>query len=329
MLDKEPVMGKTVLAFFVDQLIGLVLVFTVIGSNALAHPGAGIDVDRQGQTYFVDTGVNTSLGVWKIDTQGRLSRHPGPHYHFMAIDHQGRLVGSQLPSGVEAVGTNPTLILSGGFPVAVGSDDALYYPQPVDQDHVQIMRLVASKSPMVFATLPIAREVAPDGKQINAQWIHGLASGPENSLYYSEQRAVRRIGPDGVVSLVAGEIKVPDCVRPLGANDERLGPSLRGLDVKPDGTIFVAASACSVVLRITPKGVADVILRASDSWSPTDVAVSGDDLYVLEYLLTDSHQREDWLPRVRKISRDGSVTVVATVTKELRRTTESAVTPVP
>ncbi len=322
-------MGKTVLAFFPAQVVRLVLVITVIGSNASAHPGAGIVVDRQGQIYFVDTGVNTNLGVWKIDTQGRLTRHPGPHYHFMAIDHQGRLAGAQLPSGVEAVGTNPTLILSGGFPVTVGSDGALYYPQPGDQDHVQIMRLVASKSPTVLATLPIATEVAPDGKQINAQWIHGLASGPENSLYYSEQRAVRRIGPDGVVSLVAGEVKVPDCVRPLGANDERFGPSLRGLDVKPDGTVVVAASACSAVLGITPKGAAKVVLPASDSWSPTGIAVSGDDLYVLEYLLTDSHQREDWLPRVRKISRDGNVTVVATVTKELRRTTESAGTRVP
>jgi sugar lactone lactonase YvrE len=182
---------------------------------------------------------------------------------------------------------------------------------------------------VLFATLPVATEVAPDGKQIKAQWIHGLASGPDHCLYYSEQRAVRRISPDGEVSLVAGEIKVPDCIRPPGAADDRLGPSLRGLAVKSDGTIFVAASACSAVLRVTPKGAVDVELRASESWTPTGVAVSGDDLLVLEYLLTDTHRREDWLPRVRKVSRDGSVTVVATVNKDLRRTTESAGTRAP
>ena len=76
-------------------------------------------------------------------------------------------------------------------------------PTPVDQEHVQILRLVASKSPTVFATLPVATEVAPDGKQTKAQWIHGLASGPDNCLYYSERHAIRRFSPDGVVSLVA------------------------------------------------------------------------------------------------------------------------------
>lgn len=49
------------------QVIGLVRITTFIGSPAAAHPGAEIVVDRQGQIYIVDTGVNTNLGVWKID----------------------------------------------------------------------------------------------------------------------------------------------------------------------------------------------------------------------------------------------------------------------
>ena len=47
---------------------GLVITCLVV-TNSLAHPGSGIVVDRQGQVYFVDTGQ----GVWKLDTQGRLT----------------------------------------------------------------------------------------------------------------------------------------------------------------------------------------------------------------------------------------------------------------
>ena len=185
--------------------------------------------------------------------------------------------------------------------------------KPGDDGRVRVMRLAPSGEPEVFATLPVATEVGPGGKTVRAGWIHGLAAGPSGSLYYTEMHAVRRIAPDGTVSLVAGDITVPDCVRPPAANDERLGPALRGLDVTPDGTVYVAASACSALLKITPEGIVSVVLRASDAWSPMGVAVSGDDLYVLEYRYIESEQREDWLPRVRKVSREGKVTVLATV----------------
>jgi hypothetical protein len=45
------------------------------------------------------------------------------------------------------------------------------------------------------------------------------------------------------------------------------------------------------------------------------VAVKGDDVYVLEFLYIDVERREDWLPRVRKVSKDGTVTTLATITE--------------
>ena len=81
----------------------------------------------------------------------------------------------------------------------------------------------------------------------------------------------------------------------------------------PDGTVYVAASGCSAVLKIAPDGSVSVVLRASDAWTPTGVAISGDDLYVLEYRYIESERREDWLPRVRKVSRDGKVSIIAAV----------------
>jgi sugar lactone lactonase YvrE len=280
---------------------------------ARAHPGSGIVVDPQGQVFFVDTG----LGVWKIDLQGRLVRHRGPAYHWMALDRRGRFAQRHMPRGVggelPVVGPDPTLILSSDFPVTVGPDGAFYYPQPMGDDRVRLMRATPDGRPEVVATLPPATEIGPDGRARSVPWIHGLAAGPDGSLYYAEMAAVRRIAPDGAVSLVAGPIEVPGCVRPPAARDLRLGPALRGLDVAADGTVYVAASACSAVLKIAPGGTVSVVLRASDAWTPTGVAVSGDDLYVLEYRYIEAERREDWLPRVRKVSKDGAVSVVATV----------------
>lgn len=294
----------------------LVLVWAFLtfpGRDAWAHPGSGIVVDRKGQVFFMDTGA----GVWKIDLKGRLVRVQGPAYHFMTIDHAGRFTEGQMPRGtggeLPVVGPDPTLILSSDFPVVVGSDGAFYYPQPGKDGRVRVKRMTPSGNPTLLATLPAATEIGPDGKAVQAQWIHGLAAGPNGSLYYSERDAVRRIGPDGAVSLVAGGINVPECNRPPAVDDERLGPALRGLDVAPDGTVYVASSACSALLKITPEGTVSVVLRGSDAWSPTGVAISGDDLYVLEYRHIKAQRREDWNPRVRKVGRDGKVTVMATV----------------
>jgi len=297
------------------RIFGLLLVMTLITVPAFGHPPSAIVVDRQGQVYFVDVGV----GVWKVDLQGHMVRHPGPHHHFMTIDDQGSFVQQRLPrrirGDVSVIGTHPTLIFSGEFPVEVGSDAALYYPQVASDGHVQVIRLAPSGKSEVFAILPVATEIGTDGKAVQAQWIHGLAAGPDGSLYYTEKHAVRRIAKDGTVSLVAGNVTVPDCVHPSGANDKRLGPALRDLEVGTDGTIYVAASACSAVLKITQQGAVSVVLHGSDDWSPMGVALSNGDLYVLEYRYIDTRKSEDWLPRVRKISSNGEVSVIASVDK--------------
>jgi hypothetical protein len=139
-----------------------------------------------------------------------------------------------------------------------------------------------------------------------------MAAGRDGSVYYTENRALRRINARGAISTIAGNVAVPDCDRPPGYG-EHLGPNLRGLDVAPDGTVFVAASVCGVLLRITARGAITPVLRTPSPWTPTAVAVAGDDVYVLEYLHTASDDRRAWVPRVRKLSPDGSIAVVVTV----------------
>ena len=236
----------------------------------------------------------------------------GPAYHWMAIDIDNRLTNVTLPyfasddATVTRVGTNPTLLLSSDFPLTVGRDGSLYYPWRRDGDQVQVFRLTPSRVTTVLTTLPANTEGRP------LRWLNGVAMGPDGSLYYTETRAVRRISPQGELATVAANVGLSGCDSVPGV-EANLGPYLRGLDVDAMGTVYVAASGCRAVLKITADKKVTTVLRASSPWSPTGVTVSGDDLYVLEYLHTPGDNRREWLPRVRKLTPDGQVVTVATI----------------
>lgn len=90
---------------------------------------------------------------------------------------------------------------------------------------------------------------------------------------------------------------------------------LRGLAVDASGTVYVADTGCGRVLKVTSSGVVTILPQVQGPWVPTGVALSGTDLYVLEFENPDTDDRKAMLPRIRKISADGSTSVVATVTR--------------
>jgi DNA-binding beta-propeller fold protein YncE len=293
---------------------GLIAALLAIASTvtpATAHPGSGIVVDRRGYVYFLDTGS----GVWMISPRGKLTRHDGPRFHWMTIDESERPFGARLPSipsgEVSAVGVNPTLLLSSDVPLVVGRDGALYYPELGPDERLRIVRFTRSGVRSVRATLPSKAEGGV------LRWVNGLAAGSDGSLYYTEDNAVRRVDERGLISTLATSVAVPNCARIPGA--EGTEPYLRGLAVAPDGAVFVAASGCGAVLKITPRGEITTVLRTTSPWSPTAVAVSPSGLYVLEYLHTASENRIEWLPRVRKVLPNGGIVSIAVVERPKAR----------
>lgn len=289
-------------------MLVLAIAIGLFATTARAHPGSGIVVDKFGNVYFVDTGS----GIWKVDRAGKLSRVAGPAYHWMAIDAEGRLKNARLPyfsSGgatVERAGTNPTLLMSSDFPVTVGRDGALFYPWMRSGQLLQIFRLDPSGATTTLATLSSSSD------STELRWVNGATTGPDGSLYYSEDAAVRKIDARGVVTTVAANLSVTPC-EPIPGSEPASGPYLRGLDVDRQGSVYVAAASCGAVLKIAPDGKITTILRSSSPWSPTGVAVYGDEVFVLEYLHTPGDDRREWIPRVRKISADGRVTTIATI----------------
>ncbi|HEX9406965.1 MAG TPA: SMP-30/gluconolactonase/LRE family protein [Thermoanaerobaculia bacterium] len=283
------------------RIIRIALVTALlVTSTAIAHPGSGIVVDRRGYVYFLDTGI----GVWVVDPSGKLARHDGPRFHWMAIDESEQPFGARLPAipggEVTPAGVNPTLLLSSDVPVVIGRDGALYYSEFGHDERLRIMRFTRSGVRTVRAIIPLLR------------WVNGLAAGPDGSLYYTEDKAVRRIDEQGVVSTLAKNIAVPNCAR-IPGTEAGTEPYMRGLAVSADGAVFVAASGCGAVLEITPRGEISTVLRSVPPWSPTAVAVSPSGLYVLEYLHTATEDRRAWVPRVRKLLPNGSVVGIAVI----------------
>jgi hypothetical protein len=278
---------------------------SLLPSKAVAHPGSGIVIDRLGQIYFLDTGA----GVWKIDRAGKLTRISSENLHWLTIDNDDALARVTLPSGsrgdVRRVGTGPTLLVASDYPLVMGGDRAMYYPLTDAAAGLQIMRLSSTGPAHVFATLP--RSSA--GSRLNH--INGMAAGVDGSIYYAEDDAIRRITPTGGVSTVIERVR-PDHCTAIPGNGQ--GSSfLRGLAVDSGGTVYVAASGCGSVLKIAPDGRVTTLVQTQSPWSPTAVALFGADLYVLEYLHTEVEVRSAWIPRIRRVSPDGTSRIIATV----------------
>ena len=267
-------------------------------TTAAAHPGTGIVVDRLGRVYFVDM----VSGVWRVDAHGVLTHLPGPAFHWMSLDLDGRFAATVLPSGsagdIVRLGTTPTLLLASDFPIATGEDGNLYYPSHDGRTPIEIVRLMPSGQRSTVARLPAMGSSAP------LRDLNGLAAGPDGSLYFTGDASISRLNRSGLVSTIVANATMPGCPSPL----------LRGLSVDAGDTVYVAATGCGRVLKVSPAGDITVVSQSPGTWAPTGVALSGRTLYVLEFEHAQTDDRREMLPRIRKITADGRSVIIATVT---------------
>ncbi len=267
----------------------------------LAHPGSGIAVDQRGQIFFLDTGS----GPWKVDTQGKPTRLSRTLFHWLALDEANRFSNTRLPTGdpeILRVGASPTLLIASDYPIAIGEDGNLYLPSRSPRG-LQIMRMVPSGQTSALATLP------PTAKG-PLEYINGIAAAPDGSIYYTEDSVIRRITAQGAVSTAATVTALADGPSVPGNDDH---PYRRGLDVDAAGVMYVADSGDARVLKIPPGKPATTLVQLERPWAPTAVALSGTDLYAIEFSHTASDNRIEWMPRIRKIGADGKNSVILTV----------------
>ena len=300
-------------ASFVVRTLTSIVLCVLLGTSAAAHPGSGIVVDKEGQVFFTDTGQ----GVWKIDIQGKLTYLPASRFHWMTIDEAGYFAESQKNFGewferVTPQSSRPALIMSSDFPLTINRDGNLYYAD-TRPSSARIVRRTPDGKESVLAADEAFKGIA------------GIAAGPDGSLYVTDgsrpdANVIRKITMDGKVSqFAAADIVGSGRDRAINPPPESDPSYCRGLAVDSGGIVYVAATGSRRVLKITPAGGVSTILQASGPWSPTGVAVFSGEVYVLEWQDAPAsllETRRAWIPRVRKVGRDGKVTTLATVSRE-------------
>jgi hypothetical protein len=278
-------------------------------TTAYGHPGGGIGVDARGRVYFTDT----YKGIQLIDERGRTSVLGGEPVHWMALDESGKWADAAPPpecGRASPDGAVPAVLTNPNAPCAVDADGRVYFLK----DEALYRRPAGGA--------PAALLVKGADMKAKIRLVTGLAVGPRGSVYVlgvdssdrttgTDYHAVFRIDPGGTIAAVA-ENFVPGNGEPL---DEVRWAYCRGLAV--DDTVYVAGTGSRAVYRIGADGKAGVVLKAEAPWSPTAVAVRGGEVYVLEYDHTPAGATgRRWEPRVRKVDKDGNVTLLAHIRRE-------------
>jgi hypothetical protein len=291
--------------------------FALAAQPTWAHPSSGIVVDEQGQVFFQDI---VGGSIWKIDAQGNLTKYYDKlGGHWMALDKHGSFARADLKlvKRITPPGAKPALLVAdGGAPIVVNTDGFLYYGHTMldgGKVAVGLTRLSPDGKQSLFSPdLKKSLEKTDDG-------VFGLASGPNNSVYVSTWDSVLRVNHDGTVTTVVHPVVVEDCDKdPADHKSSNRLPYLRGLAVDARGTVYAAATSCHSVLKIEPAGKVESVLKSERPWSPTGVALHNGAAYVLEYTNANGGPDEGWRPRVRRLGPDGSVTTLATISRQAR-----------
>src|SRR5262249_47055846 len=124
---------------------------------------------------------------------------------------------------------------------------------------------------------------------------------------------VMKAAPDGKITTLVHPIRLSDVDfdLPTGTPEE-YKPFLRGLAVDARWAVYAAATGAHCVVRITPDGKHSTVLKSEKPWSPTGVAVHGDNVFVLEYSSANGDDHDAWQSRARRLGRDGSITTLFT-----------------
>jgi hypothetical protein len=303
--------------FAIAVSVATVLIFLSI--NILAHPPWGIAVDNQGQVYVSDLET-----IWKIDVQGRQSVFragvSGRHTHELTIDEGGNLYGEDLsykpstqryttaiwkmtPAGNLSYVLAPTSNPPKGMSIWRDRNGNTYLAQWNNNSDQQIFLLKRTPNGDV-TTLIGSRKNADEFRQVVLYDVGGMAFGTDGSLYLTDRANIQKVTMAGEITTMARNIAAESSPN---QNGQSSNTSLMGLTVDASGNVYAADFGNRRVLKITPSGNITTLLRAEESWSPTGVAFRNGDLYILETGNSPQH------PRVRKLSSDGKVSVLATI----------------
>ena len=256
-----------------------------------AHVGTGIDLDREGRIFFTDTLHNR---IWRLDPDGKLtSLAQNMHLDFLIVGDDGNLY----------------LI-----------NDRSWKLTPEGQ-LTEILR--SSEIPKTIAwAFAIDSQGRLKGPRTRFGKANAATMGQDGSVYALDQEQnLRKVSPDGTDLILPHS---EEACSAEGGEEKRM--RTMGLAVDAANNVYVANYWKRAVFKLSPDGIVTAVVSSRWPWVPTGVAVRGSDVYVLERIgnpyaassIIEVSTLADRLgsPRVRKITRDGTVTTLAVVPAE-------------
>jgi sugar lactone lactonase YvrE len=208
-----------------------------VGSAALFNSPNGVAVDENGNVYVADTGNNT---IRRITPAGVVSTLAGIAGSTGSADGYGSVAMFNQPRGV-------AIDKSGNVYVA-------------DSSNSTIRKITPAGVVSTLAGSPGTSGSADGiGSAANFSYPHGVAVDASGDVYVADtnNRAVRKVTPSGVVSTLAGD-----------GTQGIYGAT--GVAVDAIGNVYVADSSTSAIWKITPDGVASIIGGAIDNRGNAD-----------------------------------------------------------
>lgn len=293
-----------------------------------AHVGTGIDLDHEGRVYFTDTVHNR---IWRLDSDGKLtSLAQDMHLDFLIVGDDGNLylindrIWKLTPQGnlTEVLrSTDIAKTIDGAF--AVDRQGNIYFTN----GDLRLKResQIHRRTPEEKITLLAGSDWGyKDGRGREARFgkVNSAAVGPDGSIYVlDEEQRIRKVERDGTVSTLVNSQEA--CYAEGG--EERLVRTM-GLAVDAENNVYVANYWKRSVFKLSPGGRITTVVGSRWPWVPIGVAAQGSDVYVVERIsnpyalsaILEVSTLVDRLgsPRVRRVSRDGTVTTLAVVKGE-------------
>lgn len=319
---------------FLTLPITLLASLILLLARAQADPSNTLVVDKQGRIYFGDVLHNT---VWKIEDGKLIPFLKDTHSHRVTLDEQDNLYGEHLeyvpaneswrfymwkatPAGEKSYVVPP----ASGFPWGLLKDkDGNRYEWEGNSNKKDDSRIVRRLPNGSIVTVAGNGWGWADGQGTQARFANlgGMAWGPDGALYVTDSNAIRRVTLDGNVTTITrgnDELRPNLKARALGESDGQL----YGLTLDAQGQIYVANYGGERVVKLAPDGKVLATFASENGWAPSGVAVSGTDLFVLEFQ-SDLLASEKKGPRVRKIAADGKAVTLGAVGETVAGTASS------
>ena len=279
-------------------LVAVLFLLVALPAVALAHPPVSVVMDKQGNVFYSDLSR-----VWMVRPDGQKSiAVPNVHSHELFVDSAGNLFGEHLwyegsitnrkwgyrvwkraPDGTISDVVPSTSGFRTDYSFVRDREGNMYYAAKSQSQEIR-------RRPPVGPSTLFSRGPFSD--------IRSMAAGSGGTLYVIDSGDLKRVSPEGKVSVVATRLGTRSLAR-LAVGRRH---AVMGLWLDSAQNVYAARYGSGDVKRITPSGHITTVAHSTLPWGPTGgMTAPNGDLWVLESSVINE-------VRLKRISKDGKVT---------------------